>query len=237
MNDPKQEIITLLAQIEKGELPACSAWALIQNIKKDYVLKLGQSSWNSFIGHRFQALIHAILLDYTKKIVASNEEYGGLTILTENEVKKNEILSRKLSIRYGDFFLCPDIDSVIAWINNKHPWESEILAIVSCKTSLRERIAQACYWKLKLLSSDTQKNIKVFLATTDNDNDFNIELNTSKKKKKINFNGKSRDRIIAEYELDGVYIFKDDFMKEYEDDKVKMFENIFDDIVQILKNL
>lgn len=68
--------------------------------------------------------------------------------------------------------LLPDTDMVIANCNIEDPWRSEGLAIVSCKTSLRERIAQACYWKLKLLSSDTTKNVKVFLTTTDNDNDF-----------------------------------------------------------------
>ncbi|MCL7391900.1 MAG: hypothetical protein LZ172_08140 [Thaumarchaeota archaeon] len=35
-------------------------------------------------------------------------------------------------------------------------------------------MAQACYWKLKLLSSDITKNIRVFLVTTDND-DFSIK--------------------------------------------------------------
>ena len=102
------------------------------------------------------------------------------------------------------------------------------MAIVSCKTSLRERIAQACYWKLKLLSNDTTKNVKVFLTTTDNDNDFVLQENREK-----SFGGRSRNRIIAEYELDGVYILRDDFNKAWESQKVKRYERIFEDLQRI----
>jgi len=108
------------------------------------------------------------------------------------------------------------------------PWNSEVLAIVSCKTSLRERIAQACYWKLKLLSCDTTKNVRVFLTTTDNDNDFVLQENREKQ-----FDGKSRNRIIAEYELDGVYILRDDFANAWENQKVKRYEHIFEDLQKI----
>lgn len=119
---------------------------------------------------------------------------------------------------------------VIVDFNFKHEWESEIVAIVSCKTSLRERIAQACYWKLKLLSSDVTKRIKVFLASTDNDKDFAIDLTNRKRIK-----GKTRNRIIAEYELDGVYILRDDFKEEWESNKVKRYERIFDDLLEMFK--
>lgn len=114
------------------------------------------------------------------RLKIKNSVFQTLTILKENEIKKNDILSRKLAIRYGDFLLLPDTDLAIVDYNFEDPWNSKILAIVSCKTSLRERIAQACYWKLKLLSSNTTKHIKVFLASSDHDNDFIID--TKKKK-------------------------------------------------------
>ena len=93
----------------------------------------------------------------------------------------------------------------------------------------RERIAQACYWKLKLVSSESQKGIRVFLATADHDDDFSLGNNGER------FNGRSRDRIISEYELDGVYILREDFSKDWESVKVKRFEHIFDDIIEIMK--
>jgi type II restriction enzyme len=89
------------------------------------------------------------------------------------------------------------------------------------------RIAQACYWKLKLLSSDSTKHIRVFLATSDNDKDFDLDDNGAK----------SRDRIIAEYELDGVYILKGDFRHEWESQKIKHYERIFEDLVKIFQQI
>ncbi len=124
--------------------------------------------------------------------------------------------------------MLPDVDSAIAWLDLKEPWNSEVLAIVSCKTSLRERIAQACYWKLKLLSSDITRSIQVFLATTDNDDDFIIREGRGR------FEGKHRNRVIAEYELDGVYILRENFDLNWESKKVKKFERLFDDLVGIL---
>lgn len=108
-----------------------------------------------------------------------------------------------------------------------NPWNSIVVAIISCKTSLRERIAQACYWKLKLVSSDTTKHIRVFLATSDNDDDFSLNEKGEK----------SRDRIIAEYELDGIYILRGDFKHEWESSKVKHYEQIFNDLVKIFGRL
>jgi len=131
-------------------------------------------------------------------------------------------------VKYGEYLLLPDTDMAIVKYVFEEPWKSEVVAIISCKTSLRERIAQACYWKLKLLSSDVTKNIQVFLATTDNDRDFMIQ--TSRRE---SFNGRSRNRIIAEYELDGVYILREDFIEEWESPKVKRYEGIFEDLRKI----
>jgi len=229
MVDPKQAIINLLANIEQGTVPAENAWDEIKTLKEEYVSQLNQQSWNSFIGHRFQGMIHSILKGYIKRIKEENHEFKGLEVLTDGEVKTNEILMRKLAIKYGDYLLLPDVDSVVVWIDSVHLWESEILAIISCKTSLRERIAQACYWKLKLLSSDVQKGIRVFLATADHDGDFSLKEDVTR------FDGKSRDRIISEYELDGIYILREDFQPEWESSKVKKFDQLFNDLLGLLK--
>jgi len=230
MTDAKQTILNLLSDIENGTTPPDQVWGQIKKLKERYVEQLGQQSWNSFIGHRFQSIIHTILKAYIEKLKARNQDFSGLEVLTEGEASHNEVIMRKLAIRYGDFLLLPDVDSAIVWIDPVKEWESKVLAIISCKTSLRERIAQACYWKLKLVSSDVQKGIRVFLATADNDDDFNIGDN------KKRFNGRSRDRIISEHELDGIYILKEDFRTDWESTKVKRFERIFDDIVEMMKH-
>ena len=61
---------------------------------------------------------------------------------------------------------------------------------------------------------------QVYLVTTDNDEDF--FLNRRRREK---YNGKSRNRIISEYELDGIYILREDFSEEMESEKVKRYEN------------
>ena len=230
MRDPKLAIIALIANIESGKTPADKAWDQIKMIKEEYVEQLGQQSWNSFIGHRFQGVVHAILKGYVKKLSDESRDFSGLEVLTAEEAKRDEIIMRKLAVKYGDFLLLPDVDSAIVWLDATHKWESRILAVISCKTSLRERIAQACYWKLKLLSSDVQRGIRVFLATADHDDDFSIGDSGER------FNGKSRDRVISEHELDGIYILRQDFRIDWESTKVKRFDRIFDDIIQIMTN-
>lgn len=174
--------------------------------------------------------MYTILKGYVEKLKLKDSDFQSLLVLKENEIKKNDILSRKLAVRYGDFLLLPDTDLAIVEYSFEDSWKSKILAIVSCKTSLRERIAQACYWKLKLLSSDATKHIKVFLASTDNDADFVID-----DKRRESFQGKSRNRIISEYELDGVYLLREDFRDEWENNKVKSYVHVFEDLLQIFK--
>ncbi|MGM0686910.1 MAG: BsaWI family type II restriction enzyme [Promethearchaeati archaeon] len=230
MRDPKLAITDLIASIESGTTPPGQAWGQIKETKEKYVAQLGQQSWNSFIGHRFQGVIHAILKNYVKKLRDQSQNFKGLEVLTAEEAKSDEVIMRKLAVKYGDFLLLPDVDSAIVWMDPERRWESTVLAIVSCKTSLRERIAQACYWKLKLLSSDVQKSIRVFLATADHDDDFAIGDGGER------FNGKSRDRVISEYELDGVYILREDFKTDWETANVKRFGRIFDDIAQMIRS-
>ena len=46
----------------------------------------------------------------------------------------------------------------------------------------------------------------------------------------------SRNRIIAEYELDGIYIMRDDFKDEWESNKVKKYEKLLDDLINLIKD-
>jgi type II restriction enzyme len=42
------------------------------------------------------------------------------------------------------------------------PADSSVLAVVSVKVTLRERIAQTGYWKVKLSNAPVTKDIKVY---------------------------------------------------------------------------
>ncbi len=237
-------IIGKFEEIEKklgrGEITLAEALKQMKALKDEYIKKITadkpyiinpEQSWHSFIGNRFQKLVFNTLKGYAHQLKREYPEFQNLCVLSENEVKRNDYLFRKLAVRYGEYLLLPDTDIVIALCDSENPWNSEILAIVSCKTSLRERIAQACYWKLKLLQSDATKHIRVLLATMDNDDDFSI----GRRRKKESYDGKSRNRIIAEYELDGIYIMRDDFRDEWESDKVKKYEKLLDDLVKLIR--
>jgi type II restriction enzyme len=239
MTNPKEKVLKIIKKIEKGGVNPIKGWNKIRKLKDEYVanltkyypkIKSAESSWHAFIGSKFEKTATSIIRQYVKEIKRTDKIFNGLTLLSENEVNKHEVIKRKLTIDYGEYFLLPDIDLSLVDFNPESPWNSTILAIISCKTSLRERIAQSCYWKLKLLASKVTKNIKVFLASVDNDNDFLIDIS-----KKDRVAGKTRNRIIAEYELDGVYIFRDDFKKEWESDKIKRYENILNDFVKMFK--
>ena len=231
MVDVKKNVEKLIFEIEKGKIPPEKAWDKIKKLKELYVKNYSEQSWHSYIGNKFQNIVYSILKGYFNRLKSKNQEFSGLTVFKESEVKGNEIIARKLAVRYGKYLLLPDTDMAIVDYNFEDPWKSEILAIISCKTSLRERIAQACYWKLKLLSSDITKNVRVFLATTDNDEDFFI------KSKRKQYEGKHRNRIIAEYELDGVYILREDFKKDWESDKIKRYNAIFEDLIKLFTNV
>lgn len=74
------------------------------------------------------------------------------------------------------------------------------------------------------------RSIDVFLATTDKNEDFALN------EKCRQYGGKSRNRIIAEYELDGIYILGD-FRPEWESSKVKHYEQIFEDLAHIFRRI
>jgi len=228
MHEIKKRIEAIIDDINEGNIEPALGIASIRELKEEYIRQLGSPSWNSYFGKRLQGVIHALLKAHIKKLKNENPAFEGLTVMSESEVKKNEVIMRKLLVKYGSFLLLPDVDSVIAWLNLNNPWESEVIAIVSCKASLRERIAQACYWKLKLLDSNVTKNVKVFLATTDNDDDFILKDGRGR------YQGMSRNRVISEHELDGIYILREDFRNEYESKKVKNFERITNDLVALI---
>lgn len=234
LEDIKKAVEDLLGEVQKGETEPTKThlvWEEMKKCKDAYVEQHSEQSWHTFIGNCFQKLVYAILKGYFLKLKSQEPLFQSLDVFSEKDVNSNEIVAKKSAIRYGKYFMLPDTDMAIVDYHFSDPWNSEILGIISCKTSMRERIAQACYWKLKLLSSDTTKNVRVFLATADNDKDFLISERSGQ------YEGKSRDRIIAEFELDGIYILRGDFKEEWESDKVKRYDRIFDDLVEIFKKI
>ena len=74
------------------------------------------------------------------------------------------------------------------------PSDGHVLAVISIKVTLRERVSQTGYWKLKLLSAPVTKDIKVYFITLDEDGTL-----TFKKPAK-------KGRAIVETDTDGSYV-------------------------------
>ena len=110
--DPRRLIEELIMRIKKGDIAPETAWNAIKSAKEDQKYR------------------------NVEQLKEKDEKYRTLCVLNAGEVKRNEILFRKVAIKYGDFLLLPDLDICIA--DYTGDWDSKILCVVSCKTSLRE---------------------------------------------------------------------------------------------------
>lgn len=173
-----------------------------------------EQSWRAFKGKNLEKLIEHIIKDEIEKL---NLSIINGNILEHNKYSDNnklDLLKRNLAIDYGEFGMhLPDVDIIIY-----EPNKSKIIAVLSVKVTLRERIAQTGYWKLKLMNSNITKDIKVFFITLDEDDIF------SKKPAK-----KGRD--IVEVDTDGCYILtENEFEKS---SKVKLFSEFINDLKKL----
>lgn len=177
-----------------------------------YGIKDPEQSWKSFKGNLLEELIMSYIA----------EEIGrmGLGIkkgryFEAGDSKLDECLSlvkRKLAVDFGKFGLhLPDVDLVIY-----DPKDCKPLAIISSKTTLRERIAQTAYWSIKLKQSNVTKNIKVLFVTLDEDKDLKFKKPPRK------------GRAIAEMDIDCTYVITNDKIEE--SDKVKKIDKFFEDL-------
>lgn len=195
---------------------------IFSDIRKQYLKeaaaagKDANQSWNSWSGKAFQKLIEYAVADFTK--------ISGfpVSITNDDELRKKRIsaeldqVRRNIVVFYSQFAVVPDADIII--YDQK---SLRVIAILSCKASLRERVAQAAYWKLKLQSFEGTQHILCYLISTDNDGDFLADGAET-----------SRDRIIVEYgELDGAYILRD----VPESAKIKNFSSMFVDLTSLFK--
>ena len=188
-----------------------------KQIHKEFALQRGiidtEQSWRAFKGKNLEKLIEYIIVDSVRNL--------GLEIINGNKLEKSknlpknlEIIKRNLCVDYGEFGMhLPDVDMVIF-----EPKKCKIIAVLSSKVTLRERIAQTGYWKLKLLESTLTKHIKVFFITLDEDDIF------SKKPAK-------KGRAIVEVDTDGCYILtENEFEKS---SKVKLFSEFINDLKKL----
>lgn len=187
-------------------------WEKFPTPNKDH-----EQSWRAFKGKNLEKLIIYIIKDEIKKLGLKIVE--GNVLERKNSNKLSEELNRvkrNLLIDYGEFgFHLPDVDIIIY-----EPKTCEIVAVISSKVTLRERIAQTGYWKIKLSQDKITKNIKVFFITPDEDKTLSIKKPAKK------------GRAIVEVDTDGSYVMSEEEIEE--SDKVKKFDKFFIDLKKLI---
>ena len=186
--------------------------------KKDFTGNDHEQSWRAFKGKNLEKLIEYIITDEVKDL--GLEVINGNTIERTNSAnlsKELSLVKRNLLIDYGEFGShLPDVDIIIY-----NPETSKVVAILSSKVTLRERIAQTGYWKIKLASDEATKHIQVYFVTPDEDGTLTIK------------NPAKKGRAIVEIDTDGSYVLSETNIEE--SDKVKMFDKFIDDLKNLLK--
>lgn len=149
-----------------------------------------EQSWRAFKGKNFEKLLMHIIKEEVESLGLKAIEGNKLErTKSRNLSKELSQVKRNLLIDYGEFGAhLPDVDIVIY-----EPVTFKIIAVISSKITLRERIAQTGYWKLKLMQDEVTKHIKVFFVTPDEDG----TLKTKHPAKK--------GRAIVELDTDGSY--------------------------------
>ena len=173
-------------------------------------------SWKPFKGGNFEKLI--------LHIIKQEIESLNLKCIPSDSLGRKNLpaelsrVYRNLMVRYGSFSILPDADLVIY-----KPATCEVVGIISCKITLRERIAQTAYWKLKLAGDPLTMHIKGYFVTADEDGDLVKGLSEPSRKP-------PRNRIIVEHDLDGTYVLR----HVTESEKVKAFPKLLEDIQRLV---
>lgn len=181
---------------------------------------LGQS-WNSVKGQLFERFAHYVILSMIRESSTKNLKlaYGNKTGEEDSDtssIAEQKTARNSIKVDFGDQGKwSPDAD-LIVYSNYD---DIRVEAIISCKTSLRERIAQTAFWRYKLASLENTSHIENFLITLDSDGVF--------------FDNKpSKSRAIALNELDAIFVLKPGFD---EHPKLKSFDQFTEELKKWLK--
>jgi len=176
-----------------------------------------EQSWRAWKGKNLEKLVlHMLSVEI---------ESLGLRIVEGNKLERTSgqnlprdlgQIKRNLLVDFGEFGShLPDVDLVVY-----EPRTLRILAVISSKVTLRERIAQTGYWKIKLSKDRVTEHIKVFFVTPDEDRTLAVRKPAKK------------GRAIVEADTDGSYVMGPDPVEE--SSKVKMFDKFIYDLKKLM---
>lgn len=136
-----------------------------------------EQSWRSVKGHGLEKLLGYLIGLECQKV--------GLEL-----VEGSGELSRLLQIDFAEYGShLPDVDLCVYY-----PQTKRVLAVLSVKTSLRERATQTGYWYNKLKANKPTAHIKVFFITPNSDDILQSNKEPSKQ------------RAVIESDTDGIFI-------------------------------
>lgn len=178
-----------------------------------------EQSWKGFKGKNLEKLIIYIIQDEVESLGLKMAKGDSLErTKPENLSEELSRVKRAVSVNFGEFGLhLPDADIIIY-----EPRTIKIIAILSSKSTLRERIAETGYWKIKLSQDSVTRNIGVLFITPDEDGNLTNKFPTKK------------SRAICEIDTDGTYVMSETQIEE--SDKVKMFEHFMEDLKKLLED-
>ena len=177
-----------------------------------------EQSWRAWKGKNLEKLVLHMLKTEIESL--------GLRIVEGNKLERTSgqnlpidlgQVKRNLLVDFGEFGShLPDVDLIVY-----EPKSLKVLAVISSKVTLRERIAQTGYWKIKLSRDRVTEHIKVFFVTPDEDGTLSVRKPAKK------------GRAIVEVDTDGSYIMCPNPVEE--SSKVKMFDKFMDDLKKLMK--
>jgi type II restriction enzyme len=176
-----------------------------------------RNSWVAYVGNQLENLVVLFLDEFCKK--------HNLKVIKGDLLKRGNLdyepsrVRRNIEVNFNQYSLLPDADIVIYKTEDK---DINILAIISVKNSFRERYTETPYWKLKLMQDEVTRPIKVFMVTPDNDNEISF----------IGERGPRQPRIVMEYELDSIYLAREDFDPS---NKVKGLDQLLKDLSTLVQ--
>jgi type II restriction enzyme len=176
-----------------------------------------EQSWRAFKGKNLEKLIAYIIKDEIESLGLKLVEGNTLErARSENLSRELSMVKKHLSVDYGEFGQhLPDVDIIVY-----EPGTFRVVAVISSKVTLRERIAQPGYWKIKLSRDKATEHIRVYFITLDEDE--NLAIKTPAKK----------GRAIVEVDTDGSYVMSETEIEE--SPKVKMFDKFIDDLKELV---
>jgi len=107
---------------------------------------------------------------YIQSIIESNNQLKEKIMILMGDEALTSYGDQVVIRNCNDIF--PDVDMLIV-----EKETSSVIAILSCKTSLRERLTETAFWKRELERMRDTSDIKLVFITTDKDSELKTETN------------------------------------------------------------